>query len=89
MQIPFSVIFNLSQGLESAMIESLIILRDVILAALLSWIGVDYVETSAEPINAADIRIEFSEVDQLPIRLILESKTSKSTFGCEEQLFQS
>jgi hypothetical protein len=69
------------------MLQGLILLRDVILAILLSWIGADY-DTSAD---AADDLLRAQKAGlsgPAPILRRLDLKPEQNTFSCSE-LFHS
>ncbi len=70
------------------MLEILVILRDVILVTVLSWIGVDYSsqpERTAEQRQAAKVYIQ----TEAPIQLISTPVYRKDTPLTQHELFQS
>lgn len=70
------------------MIEGLVILRDIILAVVLSWIGVDY---PAEKDHSTRHPSMFTTADnsEVPMLLLTSSQPVKQSFGCSNGLMQS
>lgn len=64
------------------MIEGLVILRDVILAVLLSWIGVDYQDNAQEPREARQTGVALAANTVDPMVLISERHTYDQPFDC-------
>ena len=72
--------------------EMLILVRDVILAVLLSWIGIDYDQVrQTEAQIGADIRIQVraEALTALPEFLVLETSHTQENRVCTEELFRS
>ncbi|HBH89698.1 hypothetical protein [Ponticaulis sp.] len=70
------------------MLEILVILRDVILVTVLSWIGVDYTsqpDRSAEQRQAAKIYMQ----TEAPVQLISAPVYRKDTPLTQHELFRS
>ncbi|MAP93563.1 MAG: hypothetical protein CMK07_01315 [Ponticaulis sp.] len=75
--------------LEIEMIEGLIFIRDILLATLLSWIGVDYQENDREKPEAPAGIQYFSQDMRAPVKLTSQIEPLKSSTGCEATLFHS
>lgn len=70
------------------MIEGLVILRDIILAVVLSWIGVDYPAEQEKSTRHIDF-IRSAENSDAPLMLLTSSQPIKQSFGCSDTLLQS
>lgn len=70
------------------MIEGLVILRDIILAVVLSWIGVDY---PLEQENSArqQFIVRTAGNAEAPLMLITNNQPVKQSFGCKNSVLQS
>ncbi|GEM_PF-6202953 len=64
------------------MIEGLVILRDVILAVLLSWIGVDYQEDTSQTADAQQAAHTLSSDPNAPLILISHTRPAKQSLDC-------
>ena len=70
------------------MVEGLVVIRDFILAILLSWIGVDYHPEKNESMSvSAPIVVEGRA--EAPLRLTAEKRTGYLDFECENRLIAS
>lgn len=71
------------------MVEGLVIIRDFILAILLSWIGVDYQPEKNESVAAPASIVYETRDREAPLRMIAEKQTVKLAFECENRLIAS
>ncbi|MFC6197109.1 hypothetical protein [Ponticaulis profundi] len=70
--------------------EVLIIVRDVILAVLLSWIGVDYTESKTEEAQPnVRLNMQISERSSEQEFLVLKASHVESNSLCREEWFRS